>query len=117
MTPQPKTVQKESSVKWNVVVMIGIGLIGVATSQVDRITGKAVDLTKLNAKIESACAEVHRVDVTGCQPSVVVRRDLVALEKDIESNTVRSIENKNDMKTLLSQNNEIIRLLTSLKDR
>ena len=91
---------------WNIIIMVAIGVLGVATSQMDRLLGKGVDEGALAKTVEVNSAEIHRVDTKGCEPSKLIGNRVAVLEG-------LALRNKDDIVGLNKKLDKIIDLLTN----
>lgn len=107
MTPtQRQTNNKEQKSSWNVWVMLLIGLIGVATSQVDRLFGQGQSAGALETTVKAVCDEVKRIDESGSKRVGLIDSRVGVLEEI-------ATRNKADIAAQNAKLDKIIELLTT----
>jgi len=90
--------------------MVIVGVVGLVTSQSDRLFGQGSNAGQFQSDLENLKTEIHRVDTFGCIPSVHVRRDVAEIKTLVD-------RNKTDVTKLESKLDKIIELLTDIKSQ
>lgn len=68
----------------------------------------------ITGDVNTNTTEIHRVDVDGCKPSVVVRRDLVGVLKDVEKNSLDLIRVEGKIDKLIERQDTVVELLREM---
>ena len=72
--------ETKSGMKWNIVVMVAVGLVGAGSTQVDRLTGRGAAKGELIQKVKKLEEDIKAHWEHGCLPSIQVRADVSALQ-------------------------------------
>ncbi len=63
------------------IIMACVGLVGVGSTQIEKIFGKGQSDGAVNARIKYISDESHRIKVDGCDPSKVVKEKISKMEQ------------------------------------
>jgi hypothetical protein len=86
--------------------MVAVGLIGVATSQVDRLLGEGMATGSLATTVKTVCDEIKRIDESGSKRVGLIDTRVGVLEEI-------ATRNKADIAAQNAKLDKIIELLTN----